>query len=37
VGRLAESPLTYLRVSTDDFSGKVRAYVGEGELTNDPL
>lgn len=37
VGRLAETPLTYLRVSTDDFAGKVRAYVGEGELTDDPL
>ena len=37
VGRLAESPLTYLRVSTDDSAGKVRAYIGEGELTNDPL
>ena len=37
VGRLAESPLTYLRVSTDDSAGKVRAYVGEGELTKDPL
>ena len=32
VGRVAASPFTYLRVSTDDFSGKVRAYVGEGEL-----
>ena len=37
VGRVKASPFTYLRVSTDDAAGKVRAYIGEGELTNDPL
>ncbi len=37
VGRLKVSPFTYLRVSTDDTAGKVRAYTGEGELTDDPL
>jgi L-fucose isomerase-like protein len=37
VGRMAASPFTYLRVSTDDMAGKIRAYVGEGELTDDPL
>ncbi|MGD1083646.1 MAG: L-fucose/L-arabinose isomerase family protein [Verrucomicrobiota bacterium] len=37
VGRMASSPITYLRVSTDDMGGKIRAYVGEGELTDDPL
>jgi L-fucose isomerase-like protein len=37
VGRVKAAPFTYLRVSTDDAAGKVRAYVGEGELTNDPL
>ena len=37
VGRVAASRFTYLRVSTDDFAGKIRAYVGEGELTDDPL
>ncbi len=37
VGRLAAAPFTYLRVSTDDSSGKIRAYIGQGELTNDPL
>jgi len=31
------SPFTYLRCSTDDATGKIRAYLGEGELTNDPL
>ncbi|MBX3744289.1 MAG: fucose isomerase [Verrucomicrobiae bacterium] len=37
VGRLQASPFTYLRCSTDDLSGCIRAYVGEGELTRDPL
>jgi L-fucose isomerase-like protein len=37
VGRVAAVPFTYLRVSTDDGAGKVRAYIGEGELTDDPL
>jgi L-fucose isomerase-like protein len=37
VGRVKTGAFTYLRVSTDDLAGKVRAYVGEGELTNDPL
>jgi len=37
VGRVKAAPFTYLRVSTDDFAGKIRAYIGEGELTNDLL
>jgi len=37
VGRLQASPFTYLRVSTDDTAGSIRAYAGEGELTSDPL
>jgi L-fucose isomerase-like protein len=37
LGRVAAAPFTYLRVGTDDQAGKLRAYVGEGELTNDPL
>ena len=37
VGRVRENPFTYLRVSTDDLEGKMRAYVGEGAFTNDPL
>ena len=37
VGRVRASPFTYCRVSTDDFTGKILAYVGEGELTNDPM
>jgi len=37
VGRVKSAPFTYLRVSTDDAAGKVRVYLGEGELTDDPL
>ncbi|MDO8684700.1 MAG: L-fucose/L-arabinose isomerase family protein [Armatimonadota bacterium] len=37
VGRVAAGPFSYCRVSTDDSLGVVRAYVGEGEITNDPL
>ena len=37
VGRMKSGAFTYGRVSTDDTSGRVRAYVGEGELTNDVL
>ncbi len=37
VGRVKESPFTYCRVSTDDLNGRIIAYVGEGEITNDPL
>ncbi len=36
-GRVKESPFTYLRVSTDDFSGDIVAYTGEGKFTNDPI
>jgi len=37
VGRIRTGPFTYCRVSTDDEFGIVRAYVGEGEMTNDVL
>ena len=37
VGRLKAGPFTYCRVSTDDTWGVISAYVGEGELTDDPL
>jgi len=36
-GRIREAPFTYLRISTDDFSGRIVAYAGEGEFTNDPV
>jgi L-fucose isomerase-like protein len=36
-GKLRPTDFTYCRISTDDRSGVVRAYVGEGEITKDPL
>ncbi|MBO9605164.1 MAG: L-fucose/L-arabinose isomerase family protein [Paenibacillaceae bacterium] len=36
-GRIRANPFTYLRVSTDDLNGTIRAYTGEGQFTNDPL
>lgn len=36
-GRTSAGPMTYARVSTDDTSGIISSYTGEGELTNDPL
>lgn len=37
VGRLRPGPFTFCRVSTDDINGRIAVYVGEGELTDDPL
>ena len=36
-GRTPASPLTYGRISTDDTKGIIKAYVGEGALTDDEL
>lgn len=36
-GRTQAGPVTFGRVSTDDLTGKMTAYVGEGEFTDDPL
>lgn len=36
-GRTPASALTYGRLTTDDTRGVIRAYVGQGELTNDDL
>ena len=36
-GRTPAGPVTFGRVSTDDLSGQIRAYVGEGAFTDDPL
>jgi len=36
-GRTPANPLTYGRISTDDPRGVIKAYVGEGVLTDDPL
>jgi L-fucose isomerase-like protein len=37
VGRVKSGGFSYLRCSTDDYTGKIIAYIGEGELTEDPL
>ncbi len=36
-GRAAPGPLTFARITTDDRRGRIRAYVGEGRITDDPL
>jgi L-fucose isomerase-like protein len=36
-GRTPAMPLTYGRISTDDCKGIIKAYIGEGELTDDAL
>ncbi len=36
-GRTPAMPLTYGRLSTDDTKGVIKAYFGEGDLTDDPL
>lgn len=36
-GRTPASPLTFGRISTDDTKGVIKAYVGEGALTDDAL
>jgi len=36
-GRTPASPLTYGRISTDDAKGVIKAYIGEGVLTDDEL
>ncbi|MBK0162434.1 MULTISPECIES: L-fucose/L-arabinose isomerase family protein [Klebsiella] len=36
-GRMKTGPLTYLRLSTDDLTGEIKGYVGEGRSVDDPL
>jgi L-fucose isomerase-like protein len=36
-GRVPAGPLSFARISTDDQYGLIRAYVGEGEFTDDVL
>ena len=36
-GRTPAMPLTYGRISTDDCKGVIKAYIGEGSLTDDAL
>ncbi len=37
VGQIQPTTITYCRVSTDDYNGTIRAYIGEAEITDDPL
>ncbi len=37
VGRVKAGPMSFARFSTDDASGKIRGYVGQGRFTDDPL
>lgn len=36
-GRMKCGPLTYFRLSTDDFEGRIKAYTGEGKFVDDEL
>lgn len=36
-GYVAPGPMTFAKVSTDDSNGVIRAYVGEGQFTDDPV
>jgi len=37
VGRISPGPFTFCRVSTDDLTGRVASYLGEGRFTEDKL
>jgi len=36
-GHVAAGPMTFFRMDTDDTAGEIRAYLGEGEFTDDPF
>jgi L-fucose isomerase-like protein len=36
-GRTPPGPITFARIRTDDLKGRIRAFVGEGVMTADPL
>ena len=36
-GQAAPGPITFFRISTDDTWGRIKAYLGEGEMTDDPV
>jgi L-fucose isomerase-like protein len=36
-GRIAPGEMTFARISTDDTAGIIKAYVGQGRFTDDPL
>lgn len=35
-GKVAPGDMTYFRISTDDTEGKIKSYLGEGKITDDP-
>ena len=35
-GKVAPGKMTYFRISTDDTNGKIKSYLGEGRITDDP-
>jgi L-fucose isomerase-like protein len=37
VGKVKAGPMSFARFSTDDRTGQIRGYVGEGKFTKDPL
>ncbi|HCF95838.1 MAG: L-fucose/L-arabinose isomerase family protein [Verrucomicrobiota bacterium] len=37
VGRIKPGPFTFCRLSTDDRSGQIVGYIGEGKFTEDPM
>jgi L-fucose isomerase-like protein len=37
VGKVRAGAMSYARFSTDDLTGRIRGYVGEGRFTDDPL
>ena len=37
VGRVKATPFTYCRIATDDLRGEITSYVGQGEITDDPI
>ena len=37
IGRVKEGAITFARLTTDDIHGKLKAYIGEGEVTSDPI
>ena len=34
--RVKSGPMTFAKITTDDRNGQIKAYVGEGEFTDDP-
>lgn len=36
-GKVKAGPMSFFRISTDDYTGRIKAYLGEGEFTDDPF